>query len=221
MAAFKRLTEAQLSRLGDDELVAYVAAAHDAGQVEASREAMGILAWGYQDMVVAKVVAKVPREDVPDVVMEVMASMLNSTFDGKVIGQFRAFLLKVTSRRIADFHRKREGNPDQLALDEEHEGDDGVHGAVVSSPDGTVDVEIRDLVEGVLATRNELHQRILRLYAPEVFGGEGLTAVETVERLAADGDAVSESNVQQVFHRFKTEVGALLDPSDDGDAPDG
>ena len=45
--------------------------------------------------------------------MEVMVSMLNSTFDGKVIGEFRAFMFKITARRIADFHRKREGESGQ------------------------------------------------------------------------------------------------------------
>ena len=207
--------------MGDEELVAYIADARDADKVEASREAMGILAWGYQDMVIAKVVAKVPREDVADVVMEVMASMLNSTFDGKVIGQFRAFLLKVTSRRIADFHRKREGNPDQLGLADEHQGEEGVNTAIISSPDRTIDFEIRDLVEGVLATRSEAHRRIIRLYAPDIYGGEDMSAADTVERLAAEGQSESESNVQQVFHRFKREVAAQLEPGDDGNDPDG
>ena len=46
MASFKRLSETELSRLGDEALVDYVAAAREAGDEEAAKTGAGVLAFG-------------------------------------------------------------------------------------------------------------------------------------------------------------------------------
>ncbi len=221
MGEFKRLTEVELGRMGDEQLVAYVADARGVGDAEAIRDAMGILAWGYQDKIVARVRAKVPTESVEDVAMEVLASLLNSTFDGKVIGEFRAFMYRIVSRRIADFHRGREGDPGQDQLPDEHGDDESVWGQQPFVGDDTELVAVRDAVERLLATRSVEHQRLIRLYGPEIVDGEDLTTAGVVERLAGDGVEVSESNVQQVWHRFKVELEKELKSGEDGGTPDG
>ena len=207
--------------MGDEDVVAYIAAARDVGDSEAVKDAMGILAWGYNDVILARVRAKVPKESAEDVAMEVIASMLTSSFDGKVIGEFRAFLFRIASRRIADFHRKREGDPDQDPLPDEHGDDESVWGKDVFIEDETGVVELREITERVLATRSPEHRELIRLYGPELVEGEDLTATGVVERMAAKGEKVSVSNVQQVWHRFKVDLEQELNSGEDGGPPDG
>ena len=207
--------------MGDEQVVAYIAAARAAGDPDAVRDAMGILAFGHQTVIVNRVRTKVPRESVEDVAMEVIVSMLNSTFDGKVIGEFRAFMFKITARRIADFHRKREGDPDQEPLPGENEDDENIWGSQPFVEDETDAVALRELTGQVLASRSAEHRQMIRLYGPEIVDGEDLTAAGVVERMAADGVAVSESNVQQVWHRFKRELEKELHSGEDGRTSDG
>ncbi len=216
MSDFKRLTEVELDRMGDEQVVAYIAGARKVGDADAVRDAMAILAWGHHTAIVARVRAKVPTESVEDVAMEVVVSMLNSTFDGKVIGEFRAFMFRIAARRIADFHRKREGDPGQDPLPDENGDDEGVWGRQPYVVDETDAVELRELAGRVLASRSTEHRELIRLYGPELVEGEDLTAAGVVERMAAGGVTVSESNVQQVWHRFKTELEQELDSGEDG-----
>jgi len=207
--------------MGDEEVVAYIAAAREIEAADAVKDAMGILAYGYQDAILARIRAKVPREFVEDVAMEVMASMLTSAFDGKVIGEFRAFMFTIVSRRIADFHRKRESEPDQDRLPTGDGDDDGVWGNDASTDDETGVVALREIVATVLGKRSAEHREMIRLYGPELLDGEDLSAAGVVERLAADGVETSESNVQQVWHRFKVELATELQSGEDGGTSDG
>ncbi len=108
MSDFEPLPPHRLSALSDECLVAYVAAAHAAGDVAAERQALGVLAFAWESYIRAKVALKVPEQDRDDVVLAVQESLLRSSFEGKVIGQFGAFLRKITARRIADYYRDLE-----------------------------------------------------------------------------------------------------------------
>ncbi len=70
------------------------------------------------------------------------------------------------------------------------------------------------MVAAVLATREPMHQKVIRLYGPEVAGFMNLTAAETKAAIDGDGsgDTVSEANVNQIWSRFRRDVqGRLLD----------
>jgi len=213
------LSELELDQLGDDDLVAYIAAAREAGCDESARSAMGILAFRREPQIAARVALKIPPADVEDVTMEVIESVLRSAFDGKVIGQFVNFLNMIRSRRIADYHRKRENDPGQAPLPSEHGDDEEIWGEEPSVEDESGAIAFRDAVERVLATRSPTHRRIIELYGPAGIG-EDLTAAATVERMAAEGETVSEANVQQVWHRFKNDLEAELAKGEDGGTSD-
>ena len=206
MASFKRLSESELNRLGDEALVDYAAGAREAGDEEAAKTGAGVLAFGFWDRVHRRVALRVPRRDVDDVAMEVMQSAVRSTFSGKVIGQFGSWINTITARRIADYHRDREGDQASL-LAEEHEGEDEVWGDGRGTEPETVSVEYRDAADRVLAARNALHQRVIRLYGPGLLGYLDFSASQVCAEIAGNpGETMTEMNVHQIWRRFKKEL---------------
>ena len=149
--------------------------------------------------------------------MNVMESAIKSTFSGKVIGEFGSWINTITSRRIADYHRDREGKQPSL-LDEEHEGDEDLRGAGGETEPETALVEYRDAAERVLAERSELHQRVIRLYGPGHLGFLDLSGSEVCNEFAGNsGQEMSEANVHQIWRRFKKDLEVALgyeEPSD-------
>ena len=222
MSEYRRLTEVELGLLGDDELVAQISIARDAGDIDGAKLASQVLALGFQDQIRIKVARKVPAQDIDDVAQEALISLINASFDGKVIASFRAFLNTIVQRRVADYWKAQERHPRQDPLPHEHGDDDEIWGGEPSTEDSSGELAIRDAVARVLATRNPLHQRIIRLYGPEpIEGGEDLSGAGVVERLDAAGDQVTVDNVQQVWRRFKVDLAAELDSGEDGGSSDG
>ena len=207
MSDFRALSESELDRLDDDELVAYIASAREAGDQVAERRAANVLAHAFWGTICAWVRRTVPRDDVEDVAQEVLASLLRSSFDGKVIGQFGAFLRTITKRRIADYYRDRERRLTGDPLPSEHGGDDDVWGEEPVEGDEAAAVELRDVVDRVLAARSETHQEVIRLYGPNVAGFMDLPAGAVADRV----DAMTPANVHQIWRRFKTDLEAELD----------
>lgn len=210
MNEFRRLTQTELDRLDDDQLVAYVAAARQMRDVEAAREAAGILAFRHWPRVRGMVAVKTPPRFVEDVAMEVMTSAVKSAFDGIAVGQFISFLRVITARRIADFHASRD--PDQDQLPSEHAGDDEVWGEEPSVEDDSAVFAINDLIQRTLSTRSELHRRIIELKGPDAIPGFGqLPSRQVVERIASElGERISEGNVDQIWSRFKKDLDSAL-----------
>ena len=220
MTEFTRLEEMALDRLGDEDLVAYVVAAREAGQPEAGKRATDVLAFRIQPLVEARVAAKVGRDAQEDVVMEVLASFLQSAFDGKVILSVRAFVATIAKRRIADHYRRLERDPEQVPLPGGGDDDD-VWGAEPGAEDDTSAAGYMDAVERLLADRNEIHQRVIRLYGPEAMNGLDFTGAEVVAALAEQGEEITIANVQQIWHRFKSELEAELRTEEHVVNPDG
>jgi DNA-directed RNA polymerase specialized sigma24 family protein len=222
LSEYRRLTDVELGLLGDDELVAQIGVARDAGDFDGAKLASQVLALGFQDQIRIKVARKVPAQDVDEVAQEALISLVNASFDGKVIASFRAFLNTIVQRRVADYWKAQERHPPQDPLPHEHGGDDEIWGAEPSTEDSSAAHAIRDAVARVLARRNPLHRRIIKLYGPElVEGGEDLSGAAVVERLDADGERVSIDNVQQVWRRFKVDLETELDSGEDGGISDG
>lgn len=209
---FERRSKLDLDRLTDAALLAYLAAAREAGHRDAERDAVEILVNGFWPQIVGWVSAKTPREDVDDVAQEVVISLMRSTFDGKAIGQFGAFVRTIAKRRVADYHRDRERHPDPDRLPSEHRDDEDVWGEEPSDEDETAVVELREVVERVRATRSEVHREVIALYGPNVAGFLDLSGEETAARIQErfPGEKMSEANVHQIWKRFKTDLEAEL-----------
>ena len=74
MGDYRRLSEGELARLGDDELVARIAAAREANDPVGAKAAAAHLAWGFEQLIKARVACRVPYEDVDDVAQEALAN---------------------------------------------------------------------------------------------------------------------------------------------------
>jgi DNA-directed RNA polymerase specialized sigma24 family protein len=174
LSVFRPLAEAELVRLDDDALIAYVGLARRHGH-GSWRLALAVLVYGHWHNVARRVALKVPSAAVEDVTSEVLMSALQAAFDGSSAGEFAVWLRTITARRIADFHRRR--SP-VVGLDED----------VVAPEEGAVGVA--DAVSRVLARLSDEHRRVVELV---VF--EGLAASEV--------DGVGAANVHQITSRFR------------------
>ncbi|MCL4288633.1 MAG: sigma-70 family RNA polymerase sigma factor [Thermoleophilia bacterium] len=222
MSDFEPLEEGALAQRSDEELVAYVAGAGEAGYLESARRAVGIVTWRQEPLVRSLVAAKVPPDSCDDVVSAAFVSFVESAFDGKVILSARAFMVRIAKRRIADFHRDRERRPEQAPLPGEHSGGEEVWGPEEAVEDETGAVAILDAVERVVSSRNETHRRVIMLYGPGLIGGEDLSGAEVAARMSDErGEDVSVANVQQIWRRFKVDLERELSAGEDGGAPDG
>lgn len=204
--SFRRLSDAELARLSNEELIAYIAAAREAADLEAAKRASGILAFGYEPQIACWVRAKVPPADLEDVVSAVFESVIRSLYDSKSVGQFVAWLRTITKRRIADYYRALEGKPPLgPSLDADPE-DGGIDPGLEEQ--GYASMEVRAAAAQQLAERNPIHQDVIRLYGPSVLGYMDLSAAETVAKLAElhPSEPMSEANVHKIWSRFQSDL---------------
>jgi DNA-directed RNA polymerase specialized sigma24 family protein len=173
---FRALGEAELGRLDDDALIAYVRSARSDGHPSA-RVALAVLVYGHWHNVARRVALKVPPAAVEDVTSDVLVSAIQSAFDGSSEGEFHVWLRTITARRIADFHRRAQ--PLAVPLDEV---------SVEAPADGAVVVQ--DAVSRVLDRLSDAHRRVVEQV---VF--EGLAPSEV--------EGVGAANVHQITSRFR------------------
>jgi RNA polymerase sigma factor (sigma-70 family) len=205
LAGFRELPEHQLSDLGDDELVAYMRDARDAGRPEAMKLAVAVLVYGYWDILVSRARLKLDASDAEDVAGEAVSSAIASAFDGKSVGEFRSWLHTILSRRIADYHeaRKRRVPTQKLA----REGDDEYTGRDPAEPFEGDALFARECLREAYEELDERHRQVVDLY---VLGPHDAAAA------AALLDGMTEANVHQIASRFQRRVKELLE---DGDTP--
>lgn len=193
-------SEHELDALDDEALVAHIVAAREAGDWAQASLALRILVFGFWDNVVRQVRVKLRGVDAEAIASEVMLSAIRSAFDGSSVGQFRSWLNTITSRRIADYHRKREAEPQMVAL---AVGDGAERGEQVVGASGQYEeVELTDVLERELSKLNPLHARAVELYLLQ--GYPARTVAEELD--------LTQDNVAQIASRFRRRLRAQLEP---------
>jgi RNA polymerase sigma factor (sigma-70 family) len=203
LSDFRELPEHQLQPLSDDDLIAYIRAARQAGRHDAMKPAIGVLAFGYWDTLVNRARLKLPEPDVEQVAGEALESAIASAFDGRSVGEFRSWLHTILSRRIADYWQKQERTVSTEKLVSEHQGSEEVWGeesAVGFEGDA---LYAHECVRTALHELPHAHRQVVRLY---VFGPHSASSV--VELV---GNAMTEANVHQISSRYQRRVKELLD----------
>jgi RNA polymerase sigma factor (sigma-70 family) len=202
---FQPLPDHNLQKLSDEELIAYIRAARDEGQLAHARRGLAILVYGYERDVKRRLSIKAPSYAVDDLAHDALVRAIAAAFDGSSVGEFRNWLHTIVDRTAVDYYRRAERRPKETILPSEHAGEDDVWGGEPSLESEAGAVELRIIVEEVLETFNKKHRLVIELH---VF--RGLTAAEVCDRI----EGMSEDNVAQIASRFRAKLRDRLDPGD-------
>ena len=205
---FNELPEDELPNLSDEELIDYMRGARAAGKEGAVRLALAILVFGYLPIMERRAALKMPWADAQDVAVDAMESALKAAFDGVSVGEFRNWINRILQRRIADFHRRREGKPTLEPLPTGDEADDDpIWGDVPSVEFEGVPVDLHRALKQCYDELSEQHQRVVDMYVFADWAAAEVSA-ETGE---------TEANVHQIGSRFRKCVRDRLDDRDTSD----
>ncbi len=196
---FRVRSEAELSRLSDEDLIAYLRAAHAAGAADSARTALQLLVFGYWTHVAFQLERKLPAHVVDDVTGDVIVRAIQSAFSGHSVGEFRSWLNTITDRAIADFYRLRGRRPEETPL--EPEGEEGGAREPVGA-DSRGFVEVQAAIESLLEAMRPDHRRVVELVVFE----DRPASVAAIEV-----EGMTPDNVYQVVSRFRRRLRELLE----------
>jgi RNA polymerase sigma factor (sigma-70 family) len=204
LAGFHELSDGQLATLSDDQLIDYMRRARGADRHDAMKPAIAVLVYGHWANLVNRARLKLPAGDAEEVAGEAVASAIASAFDGKSIGEFRAWLHTILGRRIADYLEARRRRPRTTPLPSEHEGEEDVWGAEPAAEFEGEALFAEDCLGRAYEEIDEpRHRRVVELYVLRPH-----TAAETAELIGA---GMTEENVHQIASRFQRRFRALLE----------
>jgi RNA polymerase sigma factor (sigma-70 family) len=199
---FRPLTQAELDRLSDDDLIAYLREAAAAGASEHARLALQVLVFGFWDLVEARLSARLPAWAVEDETSNVIARAITSSFAGTSEGEFRSWLTTIIKRAVADFYRAQERTPKQTPLHRTTEDGEQENLPGRFEADGAGYVEVQTLVESCLDELSDPHRRVV-----EILVFEDRDAKDA----AAEVDGITEANAYQIVSRFRRRLRELLE----------
>jgi RNA polymerase sigma factor (sigma-70 family) len=203
--SFQPRPDHELHELPDEDLIAHIRDARDAGELPQARRGLMFLVYGYERDVKRRLSIKVPSHVVEDLAHDALVRAIAAAFDGSSVGEFRNWLHTIVDRAAVDFYRRAERRPKETTLPSEHAGKDDVWGAEPSLESEAGAVELRIIVEEVFNTFNEKHRLVIELH---IF--QGLPAAEVCDRI----EGMSEDNVAQIASRFRAKLRARLEPAD-------
>jgi DNA-directed RNA polymerase specialized sigma24 family protein len=211
-----KLGEAELTRLGDDELIEYAVGRRESGDAEEAKLALMIFAFGIEGPVRAFVRNKLdshPNVVVDEIAERALEDAVRSIGDlrGGTGAEARGFVFKIARLRIIDFHRK--GKVDTTPLEDLlGDGDAGPRGT-----DGEDDlVGTWLLIEEALGEMRPDHRAVVELF---VLSGHPARETATIVQRRfpeADADSMSEQNVHQIGSRFRKDLRARLELAKQG-----
>jgi len=213
---FKRRLPGDLDNLDDEALIAYAVAAREAGDFDAMKDALAVIANRRLPDMIRRARIKVPPADAEDVAMQAFGDAVLANFEGTSVGEFVNLQRRVLSRRIADYHKKVERSPDTVELPEEHRDDEEEsrhRRDVAFSPDETGGVDVQDVIDQALAELSDQHRRTVELYVFEDLSAES-TANQVNREFPDSNPKMSVDNVQQIKARFKKQLRKLLEIDD-------
>lgn len=197
-----------LDRLSDEQLIAYIRAMRDGGELPAAAAGLAVLVYGHWTNVRRRVGLKIPAADVEDVSSEVVTSAIASAFDGTSEGEFIVWLGTIVRRRIADYHRSAERRIKSSSLD-----------ALTASggelqTDGDLDrdgyLAVQESIVDLLEQRNEDHHKVI-----EIMVFEDAPASQAIAAVPG----LSEANAYKIVSRFRSDLREALAARDTPDEP--
>lgn len=216
MPTFRRLDDLELSRLGDEDLVAYIRRARAAGDLDAMRIAIQVFCLGLHDLIRGRVRMKMQRAsdaDVDAVTASVLEGAMMAEFSGESVGELRALVTTIVRRRVADYHRSARGDARVGPLVDEHPDDESVRSEPARAAEELSGVWARDLIERSLDGLSPAHREtVLR----RIEGYSAKQAAELVnDRFGPElATPMTDQNVDQIYSRFRRRLRDLIEEAD-------
>jgi RNA polymerase sigma factor (sigma-70 family) len=208
---FRKKSESELSHLDDDDLVAHMVKARNAGDDDEVRLAVQMLLFRRQDREIAMLALKTDNyQDAEDIWSAVMEGALKARFRGQHAGQFFSMVKQIRHARLVDYYARKRNAP-QLVGPREDGSDplDDLGGPT----DIDSAVELQSVVDGILEELNERDRMVVSLRM------EGRPAKEVAERTAASGldgaEEMSAVNCDTIFSRFRKALAEALESSEE------
>ena len=202
---FRPKNQNDLAQLEDEQLIEYVVAARDAGDIEAISLAVYVFVYGRLPMIETMVALKTPphvRDDLVATILSDVCISASRSFEGEHVGQFVNFIRTVTSRRIADHTDREKKRLSTDSLGPFGPEDDRWGAEPMEKPaDPEGELLVKEAIERVMSTRSEEHRKVIALRCA------GYPSKEVAERLPG----LSVANIDQVFSRFGKDLRKALD----------
>ncbi|MEJ7784894.1 MAG: sigma factor-like helix-turn-helix DNA-binding protein [Solirubrobacteraceae bacterium] len=208
-------TDAELSELPDDELVAYVARAKKSKAEEHARTAMFLLLYRHEKRMRGKVRARLPAflshhsETIEEwVLANVWESALKLPLKGDSPGEWTNWWKQVVTRQVVSFWRSKQGQALEKEIewpDQRAGGDEGSNGEDTVGADFDIDalalsLDYRAAIGTALDTLSEKHRAIVQ---------EAYLADRPSKDVGAEFDETYD-NVDQIKKRFRDALRAEL-----------
>lgn len=178
-----------------------------AGDRQAADRALALLVYGHAKNVERRMLTRMPRWAAQDAAHDAIVRAITSAFDGTSEGEFHSWLNTIIDRTAVDWFRRRERRPNETKLPSEHAADEEVWGREPESPSETGAVELRLILDEVMAELSPIHRQVVELHVLD-----GYTADQTCERVAW----MSPDNVAQIASRFRKRLSQVLEATSSG-----
>ena len=199
---FKPKTQNELHGLPDEELIEYLVAARDADRPDQMELAVSFAIFRYEGKIRAMAFRKgIEGHDQEQLVGDVLESAFKAatSFAGTHVGEFVNWIKTITSRRIADFHEKRERSRADVSLDIGDNHDEWGP-PEPSESDWVESSTIKSMRDELLSELSEAHRAVVVSRLAGVSSKE--TAAKVNESPDIDEAAMTPGNVDKIFSRF-------------------
>ena len=193
--------------MSDEQLVAYMRDAREAGRPDAMKPGLAVLVFGYWDILLGRARLRLPPSDAEDVAGEAVASAIASAFDGQSVGEFRSWVHTILSRRIADYYETGKRRPKTTELVSEHGGEENVWGHEPAAPFEGDALFASDCLKRAYEELDTRHRRVVDLYV--------LGPLSAADAAADVTNGMTEANVHQIASRFQRRFKELLEGGGD------
>jgi len=225
---FRHLNDAELANLAkqsEEKLIAYIAEARRAGELELAIRGARVLAYSYEarvrGFVFNKLGSKGPlvAEDIAEVTLADAVASVDS-FAGRSMGEFRGWLFTIARRRIVDYMRKDRVDETPLEVDygEGAEERPATRGQQQTNP--MVAIDDSSVFNQAFSELNDAHKLVICLV--RFYDLSHKEVAEQVNRHFKGqlDDPMTEQNVNKINSRFDKRLDELLLEADDPSPPD-
>ncbi len=201
--------------------MAYIVKARAAGRIEAAVLAVQVLAYGHERRISGFIYNQLGSKGA-DVVDEVAARTIAdairsaASFEGRSIGEFRAWVFTIARRRRADYLRKK--RVDEVpSVTDYGEGEREDEHAAGNPIDAVDDASVFNQALSELS--QDAHKLVVLLGVIHDLPHKQI-AVQVNRQFGEQlDDPMTENNASQILSRFKKRLDELLDEADDPPPP--